>query len=808
MKNRFGWWIALAYTCAGGILHFPNANCYAQAQQPPVVGTTVQPPVANTPGADVQNPFSAYETAVKPLIEQNCVGCHNPTKMKGDLDLERFLSKSSSDALKDRATLELVIQKLKAGEMPPPGKPKPAPAQIDAATTWIEQQYATIDSNAAPNAGRVVAHRLNRYEYNNTVRDLLDVNLRFADDFPPDPYGYGFDNIGDVLSLSPMLTEKYMKAAEDVAHTAVPVGPPLKSSQVRYEPFKLGQDHRFDVTVTHDFPADGIYTLRFGWEEVVPQNTIATGHIYLDGKLLMQDRILIDVNKEKALYVRDVPVTQGPHQFEAFMEMAPLSEQPAHRGRLYPTYVTEMEVIGPTKTVPASQTASYRRIFFRGPPTGPHQAEYNREIIARLARRAYRRPVTKVEVDRLVRLTRLVRSHGGSFEGGIQIALEAILMSPNFLFRIEQDPPGGAIHRISDMELASRLSFFLWSSMPDDELLALAEHDQLHTPDVLHAQVRRMLADPKAHSLATNFAGQWLETRNLQFQKPDHKTFPDYDAQLQDAMRTETEMFFQAVVSEDRSILDFLDGKFTFLNDRLATLYGIPGVEGREFRRVSLAGTERSGVITQASVLTASSYPTRTSPVIRGKWVLENIFNTPPPPPPANVPALDDHNLGSAASVRQRLEEHRANPACAACHSHMDPLGFALENYDAIGRWRTTEGTLPIDSNGQLPDGTTFSGTRELKALLRSESPQFVRGFTEKMLTYSLGRGLETYDRPAVENIAGQIEANGDRFSVLIDGIVDSLPFQMRQREAPAASTIPSSILHTTLNPTHPSHGE
>jgi hypothetical protein len=344
--------------------------------------------------------------------------------------------------------------------------------------------------------------------------------------------------------------------------------------------------------------------------------------------------------------------------------------------------------------------------------------------------------------------------------------------------------------------------------MPDDELLSLAETSQLHSPEVLRAQVRRMLSDPKSHSLAGNFGGEWLQTRNLQFQKPDHKAFREYDAQLEEAMRTETEMFFQAIVSEDRSILDFLDGKFTFLNQRLATLYGIPGVQGREFRRVSLDGTERSGIITQASVLTASSYPTRTSPVIRGKWVLENILNTPPPAPPANVPALDDHDVGTAASVRQRLEAHRANPACAACHSRMDPLGFALENYDAIGRYRATEGQLPIDSKGQLPDGSTFNGATELKAMLRARSPQFVRGFTEKMLTYALGRGLESYDKPAVEKIARQVEANGDRFSTVIDGIVNSFPFQMRQREIPAGPVIQKATLNSTLSPTHQTNGE
>jgi mono/diheme cytochrome c family protein len=795
MRNRLGWLLALVLIAAA-LHHAPSGlTPLAGAQQP------TQTPLAPSAATD------EYETAVKPLIEQNCAGCHNPVKLKGDLDLQQFLTKSSQDALKNRQVLELVIQKLAAGEMPPAGKPRPSAAQIAEATAWIQQQYALMDSKLPPNPGRVVAHRLNRYEYNNTVRDLLAVNLRFADDFPPDPYGYGFDNIGDVLSLSPMLTEKYLKAAERVAQAAIPLGPPPKSLQVRYEPQRMGQRDHVDVQTMHDFPVDGTYTLRFGWEETVTQGTSGTAHFYIDGKEVSRQPMIINRTQEEAMYARDIPISQGPHLFEAYSEVAPDSPHPPDKKAHVPN-ITEMEVIGPTKVSPAQQTPSYRRIFFNGPPTKSHLAEYNREIIARLARSAYRRPVTKAEVDHLVSLTKLVRSHGGSFEEGVQIALEAILMSPDFLFRIEQDPSADSPHRVSDIELASRLSYFLWSSMPDDELLSLAEKSQLHSPEVLSAQVRRMLSDPKSHSLASNFGGEWLQTRNLQFQKPDHKAFREYDAQLEEAMRTETEMFFQAIVSEDRSILDFLDGKFTFLDGRLATLYGIPGVEGRDFRRVSLDGTQRSGIITQASVLTASSYPTRTSPVIRGKWVLENILNTPPPAPPANVPALDDHDVGTIASVRQRLEAHRANPACATCHARMDPLGFALENYDAIGRYRATEGQLPIDSKGQLPDGTTFSGATELKALLRAKSPQFVRGFTEKMLTYALGRGLESYDKPAVEKIARQSEANGDRFSVVIDGIVNSFPFQMRQPEVPTGPVIQKAMLHSTLRPMHPVNGE
>jgi hypothetical protein len=377
----------------------------------------------------------------------------------------------------------------------------------------------------------------------------------------------------------------------------------------------------------------------------------------------------------------------------------------------------------------------------------------------------------------------------------MRVALEAILMSPNFLFRVERDPagPSDPAHRVTDLELASRLSYFLWSSMPDDELLNVAEKGRLHTPGVLSAEVRRMLADPKAHALVENFGGEWLQIRNLDVLKPDPVKFPEYDAQLRDDMRTETEMFFQAIVQEDRSVLDFIDGNFTFLNERLARHYGMAGITGNNFRRVELDGTQRGGVLTQASVLTVSSYPTRTSPVIRGKWLLDNILNTPPPPPPPDVPALDEKATGTTMSMRQQLEKHRANAVCAGCHARMDPLGFGLENYDAIGRWRTTDGKFPIDASGVLPNGKSFTGAAELKAILKADSETFVRALSEKMLTYALGRGLESYDRPAVEKIVKDVENNGFRFSQLIRSTVDSVPFQMRRGE-PVSSHAATAI--------------
>ena len=739
-----------------------------------------------------------FETIVKPVIQQTCSACHNATAMTGGLDLSRFLKQSSPEALKDREVWEKVIVKLKAGEMPPPGFPRPPAEKLAAVSQWLEQQYETADANAKPDPGTLTVRRLNRYEYTNTIRDLLAVNLDAAADFPPDPYAYGFDNIGDALSLSPALTEMYLKAAQRTARAAIPLTPPETGVSIKYDAVSIRQSGHMHIQTVHSFPVEADYILRMAWQQQVPVGTVLTAHIFLDGSEVMKRTFAITTapkpgeepgqkpGQERTVSSAKLHVTQGPHKIEALMEVTPEvtpdSQQPKpSQGR--PPYPTSLEVIGPYNPLPLEQTASYRRIFFKGPPRGNKDA-YTREILEKLAYRAYRRPVTKTEVDQLVNLTRVVHRHGGGFNEGIQIALEGILMSPNFLFRIERDPAGEASHQVSDYELASRLSYFLWSSMPDDSLLSLAAKGQLHDPEVLHAQTRRMLADAKAGALATNFASEWLGTRNLNYEAPDAKAFPQYDVELRDAMQTETQMFFQSIVSEDRSILDFLSGKYTFVNERLAKLYGIPGVQGREFRRVDLDGTTRSGILTQASVLTITSYPTRTSPTIRGKWILTNILNTPPPEPPANVPALaTSKEGGKQTSIRARLEMHRANPVCASCHSGMDPLGFALENYDAIGSWRTAVDGLPVDASGLLPDGTKFSGADQLKTLLMAQSPKFVDCLTEKLLTYALGRGLESSDRPAVKKIELEVEKKQYRFSALVDGIVNSAPFQMRHAQ-------------------------
>jgi len=740
---------------------------------------------AQNSGAD------GFDSVVKPVIKQSCSVCHNATALTAGLDLGRFLKESGVDALKEREVWEKVARKLKAGEMPPPGMPRPPAEQLAAIPQWIDQQYASEDANAKADPGSVTVRRLNRGEYANSVRDLLGVNLDVAADFPPDPYAYGFDNIGDALSLSPALTEMYLKAAQRIAKAAIPLGPRQMAVATKYDAGAIGQRNQMEIQKVHQFPVDADYDLRMAWEQKVPEGTVMTAHLYVDGKEVARKTFAFTTLQERAVAATKVRILQGPHKVEALMEMGP-----AFHGPL--PYPASLEVMGPYHQVSLEQTASYKQLFFKGPPRPGSQSEYAREILARLSYRAYRRPVTKPELERLMNLTRIVHQHGGSFYEGVQVALEGMLMSPNFLFRIERDPAGDVAHRVSDYELASRLSYFLWSSMPDDQLLSLAAKEQLHSPEVLHAQVRRMLIDPKANALARNFTGEWLGTRNLDFETPDAKAFPGYDAELRDAMQTETRMFFQAILAEDRSILDFLNGKYTFVNERLAKFYGIPDVQGREFRRVSLEGTERSGILTQASVLTATSYPTRTSPTIRGKWILTNILNTPPPEPPPNVPALANANEGGKfTSIRARLEMHHANPVCASCHEDMDPLGFALENYDAIGSWRTTVDGLPVDASGKLPNGTDFTGAAQLKALLLAESPKFVNCLTEKLLTYSLGRGLEPYDRPAVKRIELQVENKDYRFTALINGIVDSAPFQMRRRQGVGSDT----NLHAGVTP-------
>jgi hypothetical protein len=752
------------------------------------------------PLSGAETPPPDFRTTVQPFLAKNCLGCHNDKLQTAGLSLERY---------RDNAALwAKVADKIGSGRMPPAGAPQPSKAEVTEVLSVLEKPSGDGD--------RVTAHRLNRVEYNNTVRDLLGVSLHPADEFPLDDAGYGFDNIGDVLSVSPLLMEKYVAAARTVSRAAV-YGEPVPDKPTKLIRFlgKKSQDdptanalpfsYRGALWATFDFPADGEYEFHMRDANYRPRtkstprqaelsrkrglteaekaelkelNRLSDPPVRmvmtLDGKQILTEVVEgnIDFAYAHGETVARAKVTAGEHSFRAsYPEYADLANPLDNvntdgRRKIFIDYI---DIWGPYDKG-TEAPASRQRIFICNQKT----ADCAAKIIGGLARRAYRRPVTAQEQNELVQLAAMVRKNGDSFDESIRVALQAILMSPNFLFRAEL---------AGQYDLASRLSYFLWSSMPDAELMRAAEAGTLRNPAVFDAQVRRMMADPKADALVENFVGQWLGLRQMDKRKPDPAHFPTVDDELLDSMRQETTLFARAVMREDRSVLDFLDGRFTFVNGPLARFYGIPGVNGEAFQRVELDGVQRGGIMTQGSVLTLSSYATRTSPVIRGKWVLENLLGTPPPPPPPDVPALEEKNIGTTASLRERLEQHRANAACAVCHNQMDPIGFGLENYDASGAWRDREGKFAIDSSGKLPSGKEFRGPQELKEVMRGQSDQFTRNLVEKMLTYALGRGLEPYDRPAVDAILQHLRADGYNFSTMAMEIANSKPFQMRKGE-------------------------
>jgi hypothetical protein len=806
-----------------------------------------------------------FQKTVQPFFADNCYACHNSDLKTAKLDLESY--KTADSIIKDREIMARILHKLSAGEMPPPGIPRPDQAAMDAVISWIKARLGTASQPAGsasgdgkspvtPSAGRVTAHRLNRSEYNNTVRDLLGVDFHPADDFPQDDSGYGFDNIGDVLSLSPVLMEKYLAAAEKVARAAV-FGPEkmqptllrLHPQQARVVP-RLKPLFDYDLTgltmpnalhATYRFPADGEYVIRALLGGVRPAGSEGLQvAFWVDGQQLRVVKfdpgtVARFEEDRQELYMMNqefrVKMTAGdhwiavslPHLYEGLPasyagpnpstrpkpklpDFVPPPGVPpekaaeirkkieARRAEVLPANgarINALEIGGPYAQVMGPSAASLKHIYLCGHMDGHHKPGCARKIIEGLARLAYRRPVTPHEVDQLTNLVTAARKEGDSFEEGLAVAIEAMLVSPHFLFRIEHDSAtkpgsvGQATHPLDQYELASRLSYFLWSSMPDEELLRAADRGSLSQPAVLEAQVRRMLVDPKARALPENFGGQWLELRKLESARPDRQKFPEFDEYLRQSMQRETELFFQSIIADDRSILDFIDGNYTFLNERLAAFYQIPGVKGTQFRKVQLPlDSRRSGVLTQASILTVSSYATRTSPVLRGKWILANILDAPPPPPPPDVPNLDEAKIGDASSLREQLEEHRKNAVCASCHARMDPLGFGLENFDAVGAYRVQDGKSSIDASGTLPDGRTFSGPRELEAIVKSDPEAFARCLTRKLMTYALGRGLEPYDDAAVNQIVTEVAANNYRFSSVVLGIVRSMPFQMRTGES------------------------
>lgn len=754
----------------------------------------------------------SFDQVVVPFVDVNCAVCHNDKLKTAGLSLTQY--RESASMLHDRDLWEKVVRRVRAGEMPPKGMPRPDPEAIARVTGWIEDQFALSDRTTPADPGHLTAHRLNRVEYDNTVRDLLAVHFKPSVDFPADDSGFGFDNIGDVLSVSPVLMEKYLNAATTIANRAIPPDSLPRPTRVRYSPEHSPNDDGMALENRFEFPAEGDYDLRVA---VNGRKEPFRIHLLLDGKEIKTADVLVEKDGSRS-YEISLHVPYGEHLLAATMEprtpsatetavseQLKAAEEAAYQRAIAahpedkkeialqravsnpPTYIDTLEARGPYHALPPPLPESYRRVFACGHLPGRHTPACARTDLTQLARLAYRRPVTSDEVNRLTSLVASARKEGMTFEQAMRIGVEAILVSPGFLFRIERDPKPddpSAIHAVSDFELASRLSYFLWSSMPDEPLLQLAGEHRLHDPAVLSAQVKRMLQDAKSDALIDNFAGQWLELRNLDSIRPDPDEFPQFNAQLRRAMYTETRMFVQSVVRNDSSILDFLDGKYTFLNECLAKFYGIPNVTGNEFRRVSLDGSERSGVLTQASVLTVTSYPTRTSPVLRGKWILENVLNTPPPPPPPGVGSIDAKAGPLAGTMRQQMEKHRSDPMCAGCHTRMDPLGFALENYNAIGQWRTHDAGQVIDASGSLPGGKAFQGSAELKAILMGNRDNFAECLSEKVMIYALGRGLESYDRRALNQITKELGANDYRFSALVSGIVNSVPFQMGRGDA------------------------
>lgn len=777
---------------------------------------------------------TTFQNTIRPFLATHCFSCHNARLNTGGLNLEAF---TTADSLtKDRDRWELVLQKLQSGEMPPKGLPRPAETELKTATHSIETLFDRADAAAKPFAGRVTARRLNRTEYNNSVRDLLGVDFRPAEDFPQDDSGYGFDTIGDALSLSPVLMEKYLAAAERITRTAIFGLEKLAPTVVRHQPpYREGTDggdnSRFlaalPYTITdydltgltlpsalhtmHTFPAEGDYEFRIDPEGNRPRPSdpfqVA---IWIDGKQVKSVEFEATANPTAMEGMDKTTMVHAPAG-EHWIAVSPLrlyEGLPAKYNGLNPTALPELPAASQTFGRRANGPPRITDISFRvnfieisgpfHPDTRPsvdslqkifvcreHTRDCERRIITNLARRAYRRPPAGREVAALQALASDNQKRGGAWEESIGVALEAMLVSPNFLFRIEQDPKpgpeGDAAHAISPFELASRLSYFLWSSMPDEELLRCAGQNTLRNPQVLEAQVRRMLRDPKARALVENFGGQWLGFRAIESAKPDPVRFMAFNDYLRLSMKRETELFFENLLANDGSIVDFLNGKYSFLNEELAQYYGIKGVKGPEFRRVELEDTHRGGVLTHASVLTASSYATRTSVVLRGKWVLDNLLNAPVPPPPADVPTLDEAAVGTSMSLRQQMEKHRTNAICASCHARMDPIGFGLENFDAIGRWRERDGNFPVDASGTLPDGRNINGPEELKAILAANRDAFTQGMTEKLMIYALGRGVEPGDRPEIRAIARQVAQSGYRISSLVLGIAGSVPFQQRR---------------------------
>ena len=754
-------------------------------------------------------PTQTTETfSVASLVQNHCANCHNGEERKGELDLDAI----SGDAITDHSAIwEKVITRLVSRQMPPPKRQRPDETTYEIAVSSLVKQ---LDDHALahPAPGREATfRRLNRTEYQNAIRDLLGIHIDAATLLPKDDESHGFDNV-TVGTLSPALVDRYISAAQKISRLAVgrvssKIGadtfrvPPDFTQEKHIEGLPLGT--RGGALIDYTFPQDGEYEVevllsRDRNEHVEGLNGSHQMEILIDRELIESFNVArkrgqrhsdIDKHLKTRTFVKAGPRKLGVTFVQKSYSLLENKRQPfeahfnLHRHPRRSPAIYQVSITGPYNAKGAHNTPSRKKIFVERPSDSDDQESVAQEILAKLMQRAYRRPVLEPDMVKPMMFYREGAEAGG-FEEGIESALKSILVHPEFLFRIEKEPADtkpGSVYRVSDLDLASRLSFFIWSSIPDEELLELAIAEELHQPHVLREQVRRMLEDPRSTSLVTNFAGQWLHLRNLEAITPDLRLFPDFDDNLRKAFRKETELFVHSVISEDRSVLELIKADYTFLNERLAHHYDIPGVLGSRFRRVILGPDDhRGGLLRQGSILSVTSYATRTSPVIRGNWILENILGTPPPPPPPNVPTLEENKVDATLSMREQLAEHRANPACASCHNLMDPVGFALENFDAVGRWRFFEDGATIDVSGGLPDGSEFAGIDKLEEGLLQRPELFVRTLSQKLLTFALGRGVEAHDAPAVRQIVRNARENDYRFSAIIQGIASSVPFQMR----------------------------
>jgi mono/diheme cytochrome c family protein len=777
------------------------------------------------PAALAQTPDMAAQKAV---LDKYCVSCHNDRAKTAGLALDKV------DLTNPQANLELLeklVRKLRAGAMPPVGMPKPDAASMNGLVTYLE---ASLDSNALqhPNPGRPVLHRMNRVEYTNAIRDLLGLKVDAASLLPSDNSSYGFDNVSAVLGMSPVLMERYLTASSKISRLATGnEGIREVVETYRTKSDLTQEDHieglplgtRGGLLVNHYFPLDGEYMISVRLWRSATDGIRGLGEQQQFEMILDGTRIqLVTIGgkpgggfgapkgpeEDDKLQIR-LRLKAGNHQIGATFlkkDSATANDilQPFLRSNINANDnasqagVDSVLIRGPFSGTVPKDTAARKRVFVCYPKTSAEESPCAKRVLSNLATRAYRHPPGDKELQRLMAFYEAGRSTG-DFESGIERGLRRILASPSFIYRVEGDPeyaPAGKPYQLSDVELASRLSFFLWSSIPDERLLTLATQGKLKDPKVLESETRRMLADPKAQALISNFFGQWLQLRRVDDVLPNPDLFPDFDDNLRTALKRETELLADAVVRDDRTILDFVNADYTFVNERLARHYGIPNVYGSQFRRVAVSNEDRRGLLGHGSILIVNSYATRTSPVRRGKWILETILGTPPPPPPPNVPPFPEQSGAGAKSVRAVMEEHRKNPACAACHKVMDPLGFGLENFNAVGAWRTSDSGQPIDPSGALPDGSAFNGPSSLRKALLSHPDSFAMNLAEKLMIYALGRGTEAYDMPSIRAITRDAAKENYRFSRIVLGIVQSSPFRMCLKAADGSENQLAQLKH------------